>query len=243
MSWSAISARTASPRCCPAARPGSWRATQSGSGPGGWGTRQARARLVEQVLVLLEQLAEGRPHGPRHRGRALGRPLDRDLLAFLIRDRAGPGRPADRRDLPLRRAAPLPYRSGRCWRNSTASAGSPDGPRHCVRAGRRASMSGCWATSRMRASWMPCTGAPRATRCSWRRCSARASSVYGLPESLREPADGRGTAAAEEHPGAGPGHGARPQYRAGYALLAASTGLDDAGLTQHCGLRSRQTCC
>ena len=42
-------------------------------------------------------------------------------------------------------------------------------------------MAGCWATSRVRASSMPCTGAPRATRCSWRRCSARASSVPACP--------------------------------------------------------------
>ena len=206
-SWSGTWAPTASPSCCPAARPGSWpgccRSSASPPRPGDAG--EARARLFEQVLMLLEQLAEAGPVVLVIEDAHWADRSTRDLLAFLIRNqqaldgllivvtyrsdelhRTHPLRPLlaelDRVGwvprMELRPAVPAGHRR----------AGRPD-PR---------------PRARMRTCSTRCTGAPRATRCSSRRCSARASWAPGCPSRCAT-CWWRRAAAARGDPGRGPG--------------------------------------
>ena len=98
---------------------------------------EARAHLFEGFLTLLERLAEQAAARPDHRGRALGGPLQPGPARLPHRLPAGGAQPADRRDVPLRRAAPHPSAAAAARRAGPDRLGGQDraAPAH-PRAGR-----------------------------------------------------------------------------------------------------------
>ena len=87
--------------------------------------RRRRARLFEQVLGLLERLAEDQPVVLIVEDAHWADRSTRDLLSFLVRYQRGDVPPADRRHLPRRRAAPRAPAAPAAGRARAASAGSP----------------------------------------------------------------------------------------------------------------------
>ncbi|MFD2356204.1 AAA family ATPase [Nonomuraea ferruginea] len=78
-------------------------------------TETGRARLFEQILTLLERLADDTPHRPDRRGHPLGRPVQPRPDRLPQPQPAGPAGAAGH-DVPLRRPAPpasAPARAGR----------------------------------------------------------------------------------------------------------------------------------
>ena len=84
-------------------------------------------RIFEGILRLLGRLGEHDPGPARHRGPALGRPVDPRPAGLPGPQRAGRA-PAHRRDLPQRRAAPPPSADGLAGRGRTPAAGRADRP-------------------------------------------------------------------------------------------------------------------
>ena len=103
---------SAEPRAAPpprASRAGAAAVDGGDAYPGGVMTAgEARAHLFEGFLTLLERLAEQGPLALIIEDAHWADRSSRDLLAFLIGYQRAVPQPADRRDVPLRRAAPHP---------------------------------------------------------------------------------------------------------------------------------------
>ena len=188
-SWSGSWARTASRTCCTARRSRELARLLPELGEAGRpedeAPGEARARLFEQVLILLEQLAEIGPVLLVIEDAHWADRSTRDLLAFLIRNQQaldGVLIVVTYRSDELHRTHPLrPLlaeldRVGWVRRMELPPADPARTPASWP--------PGCSATSPARTWWQRCSGAPRATRCSSRRCSGAA--IGGLPESLRD---------------------------------------------------------
>ena len=227
--------RRAWPRCCPAAPPGSWpgccRSSASPAGPDDAG--EARARLFEQMLTLLERLAEASPVVLIIEDAHWADRSTRDLLAFLIGNQQVAGPRADRGDLPVRRAAPHPSAAAAAGRARPDRLGAPDG-------------AAAGSPARTPMSWSP--GSPAASRtvtCS-RRVYRRSEGNPLFVEALlgdggtgrraagvaARPAAGQRAAAARGDAGRCSGSASAGGERTGHALLAAVTGLDGDDLAR-----------
>jgi hypothetical protein len=144
---------------------------------------EARARLFEQVLVLLEQLADASPVVMVIEDAHWADRSTRDLLAFLIRNqRALDGLLISSNGRPSVLAPP----AGPLLAELDRGLGHPDGTGQAVPPGHRRTRGPAPRPRAGPGCSRRCTAAPRATRCSWKRCWVRASWVPGCPESLRD---------------------------------------------------------
>ena len=98
---------------------------------------EARARLFEQMLILLEHLAGPGPVALVMEDMHWADRSTRDLLAFLIRNQAVRRRRADRCDLPVRRPAPHPPAAAAAGRTGPDRVGHADGAGQADPAGHR----------------------------------------------------------------------------------------------------------
>jgi hypothetical protein len=203
---------------------------------------EARARLFEQVLTLLEQLADEAPVVLVIEDAHWADRSTRDLLAFLIRNQGaldGLLIVVTYRSDELHRTHPLRPLLAELDRISWVTRIEPDG---CPGPTPESWPPGCWAASRVPTGWRRCTAAPRATRCSWKPCWT----VTGSAPGCRSPC------ATCWWPAYG-GCRRRPRKWCGWPARAASgsamrcwprsPGWTAPGSPGRCGPRWRPMCC
>ena len=148
---------------------------------------EARAHLFEGFLTLLERLAAQRPLVLIIEDAHWADRSSRDLLAFLIGYQRAVAQPADRRDVPLRRAAPHPSAAAAAGRAGPDRLGGADRAAAAhPRAGRGARRRRPAAGRPSLASPTPSTSGPRATRCSPRSCWPARGECDAVPDTLAD---------------------------------------------------------
>ena len=203
---------------------------------------EARARLFEQVLTCSSRLAETSPVLLVIEDAHWADRSTRELLAFLIRNQQaldGLLIVVTYRSDELHRTHPLRPLLAELDRVGGSAGWTSAG---CPATTPASWPPGCSATSPSRPGWPRCTGGPRATRCSSRRCSTRASWAPGCPSRCATcwwPACG----GCRRRPRTWSGWPARRASGPGTRCWPGGPGWTWPGWPGRCGRPWRPTCC